>query len=131
MREEQVSIQENDGRCRAWVMAPSGAGPWPAVIFYMDGFGIRPGMIQMATQLASKGYVVQLPDLFYRFGEYAPLKPTEVLKGDVRATVGPMMASTDNHRAALDTAAFIAYLDTRRDVAGKRIGTVGFCWAAE
>jgi len=97
------------------------------VIFYMDAFGIRPGMIQMATHLAGKGYVVLLPDLYYRFGDYAPLTPSEVLKGDFRATIGPMMASTDNHKAGDDTAAFIAYLDTRADVAGKKIGTVGFC----
>jgi carboxymethylenebutenolidase len=127
MREEQISILENDGSCRAWVMTPSGVGPWPAVIFYMDGFGIRPGMLQMASHLSSKGFLVLLPDMYYRFGEYAPLEPAEVLKGDVRATVGPMMASTDNHRAARDTAAFIAYLDTRGDVAGKKVGTVGFC----
>jgi carboxymethylenebutenolidase len=93
----------------------------------MDAFGIRPGMIQMATHLASKGYVVLLPDLFYRMGDYAPLNPAEVLKGDVRATLGPRVGSTDNHRAGDDTAAFIAYLDTRSDVAGKKIGTVGFC----
>jgi carboxymethylenebutenolidase len=127
MSEEQISILAKDGPCRAWVLKPDGAGQWPAVIFYMDGFGIRPGMIQMATHLASKGYVVLLPDLFYRLGPYAPLDPAEVLKGDVRATMGPMMASTDNHKAGDDTAAFIAYLDTRSDVAGRKIGTVGFC----
>ena len=38
-----------------------------------------------------------------------------------------MMATTDNHKAAEDTKAFLAYLDTRSDVAGKQIGTVGFC----
>jgi carboxymethylenebutenolidase len=97
------------------------------VIFFMDGFGIRPGMIQMATHLASKGYVVLLPDMYYRFGDYAPLKPAEVLKGDFRAAVGPMMATTNNLKAGDDTAAFIAYLDTRSEVAGKKIGTVGFC----
>lgn len=127
MSEVKVTIQEKDGPCRAWVLTPNGSGPWPAVIFYMDAFGIRPGMIQMATHLASQGYVVLLPDLFYRLGDYAPLNPKEVLKGDFRATIGPMMASTDNHKVGDDTAAFIAYLDTRSDVAGKKIGTVGFC----
>jgi carboxymethylenebutenolidase len=127
MSEIHINIQEKDGPCRAWVLKPHGAGRWPAVIFYMDGFGIRPGMIQMATYLADKGYVVLLPDLYYRLGDYAPLDPREVLKGDVRATMGPMMASTDNHKAGEDTSAFIAYLDTRSDVAGKKIGTVGFC----
>jgi carboxymethylenebutenolidase len=127
MSQEQLTIQEADGPCRSWVLTPSGRGRWPAVIFYMDAFGIRPAMIQMATYLASKGYVVLLPDLFYRFGVYGPLNPAEVLKSDMRTTIAPLMASTNNLKASDDTAAFIAYLDTRSDVAGKKIGTVGFC----
>jgi carboxymethylenebutenolidase len=126
MSEQQVTIEAKDGSCKAWVLTPEGTGKWPAVIFYMDAFGIRPGMIQMAKHLASQGYVL-LPDLYYRYGSYGPLDPKEVLKGDFRASVGPLMASTDNLRTAEDTAAFIAYLDTRSDVAGKKIGTVGFC----
>ena len=127
MSQEQVTLQAKDGSCQAYVLTPDGDGPWPAVIFYMDAFGIRPGMIQMATHVASQGYVVLLPDLFYRHGPYGPLDPKEVLKGDFRAIVGPLMGSTDNHKAAEDTAAFIAYLDGRPDVAGQAIGTVGFC----
>jgi carboxymethylenebutenolidase len=127
MSEEQITLQAKDGPCKAHVLTPDGAGPWPGVIFYMDAFGIRPGMIQMATHVASRGYVVLLPDLFYRHGPYGPLDPTEVLKGDFRAVVGPLMGSTDNHKAAEDTASFIAYLDSRPDVAGETIGTVGFC----
>jgi carboxymethylenebutenolidase len=127
MSEQQVSIEMKDGTCKAWVLTPEGTGPWPAVIFYMDAFGIRPGMVQMAKHLASQGYVVLLPDLYYRLGAYGPLDPKEVLKGDFRATVGPMMSSINNLITAEDTASFIAYLDTRSDVAGKQIGTVGFC----
>jgi len=127
MTQEHVSIHAKDGQCAAQVFTPDGAGPWPAVIFYMDAFGIRPAMVEMAKHVASAGYVVLLPDLFYRFGPYGPLAPKEVLAGDFRATIGPMMASTDNHKAAEDTKAFLAYLDTRSDVEGKKVGTVGFC----
>ena len=127
MSQEQVVFEAADGPCKAYVLAPEGVGPWPGVIFYMDAFGIRPGMVQMATHLASQGYVVLLPDLFYRHGPYGPLDPKQVLKGDVRAIIGPLMGSTDNHKAAEDTAAFIAYLDSRQDVAKTKIGTVGFC----
>jgi carboxymethylenebutenolidase len=127
MSQQQVTIKEKDGVCKAWVITPDGKGTWPAVIFYMDAFGIRPGMIQMATHIANQGYVVLLPDLFYRFGSYGPYDPKEVLSGDFRAIIGPLMGSSDNLRAAEDTAAFISYLDTRSDVAGKKVGTVGFC----
>lgn len=129
MSEDKVSIKTRDGNCNAWVVKPANAraDKLPAVIFYMDAFGIRPAMHQMAKHIADQGYVVLLPDLFYRVGPYETLDPKEVFKGDFRAIVGPRMASTNNIKAAEDSAAFLAYLDTRSDVAVKKVGTVGFC----
>jgi carboxymethylenebutenolidase len=125
---ERISIRTNDGDCPAHVFTPRGSGPWPAVIFYMDGLGIRPTLFEMAQRLADDGYVVLLPDLFYRAGPYAPLDPKEVFAApDPREVIGHLFSSTDNQRAAVDTAAFLAYLDTRNDVAGKKIGTTGYC----
>ncbi len=127
MKHEQVNIRTREGECPAHVLAPDGKGPWPAVIVYMDAFGIRPALTELGERLAGGGYVVLVPDLFYRHGAYGPLDPKEVLRGDFRATIGPLMASTDNVRVAQDTGEFLAYLDTRDDVAGNAIGTVGFC----
>ncbi|CAD6548063.1 dienelactone hydrolase family protein [Paraburkholderia metrosideri] len=127
VNQSQITVQATDGACNVWVLTPQREGKWPGVIFYMDAFGIRPAMIQMASHVASQGYVVLLADLYYGLGAYGPLDPKEVLKGDFRATVGPMMASTDNHKAAGDTAALLAYLDSRDDVKGDKVGTVGFC----
>jgi carboxymethylenebutenolidase len=53
--------------------------------------------------------------------------PREVFAGDFRAVLGPLMATTGNDKAADDTQAFLAYLDKRVDVAGRRCGAVGFC----
>lgn len=127
MPDEQIMIETRDGRCPLYVATPAGEGPWPAVIIYMDAGGIRPALIEMARRLASSGYVVLLPDLFYRVGRYAPLVPREVFAGDVMAILGPLMATTGNDKAAEDTAALLAHLDTRGDVLGGRIGAVGFC----
>lgn len=84
-------------------------------------------MVGMAQTLADAGFLVLLPDLFYRYGPYGPLVPKEVFKGDVKAILGPLMATTSNVKAAEDTEAFLAYLDTRSDVAGRKVGAVGFC----
>jgi len=127
MPHEQVAIQTGDGECHAQVMSPADTGPWPAVIFYADAGGIRPAVVDMAQRLADAGYLVLLPDLFYRYGPYGPLVPTEVFKGDVGAILGPLMATTNNIKAAEDTEAFLAYLNTRTDVAGDKAGAVGFC----
>lgn len=93
----------------------------------MDTGGIRPAALGMAERLSEAGYVVLLPDLFYRYGSYGPFDPREVFKGDVRAILGPLMATTGNAIAAEDTEAFLAYLDTRSDVQSDRVGAVGFC----
>jgi carboxymethylenebutenolidase len=127
MPHEQVSISTADGSCPAYVLTPGGQGPWPAVIVYMDALGMRPAIVGIAERLAGNGYVVLLPDLFYRFGGYEAMDPKVVFAGDFRAVIGPMMATTDNHKAAGDTGAFIVFLDTRDDVLPPKIGTVGFC----
>ncbi|MEL6064268.1 MULTISPECIES: dienelactone hydrolase family protein [unclassified Methylobacterium] len=127
MPTEHVTIRTRDGDCRSHVVTPAGKGPWPAVILYMDAVGMRPALLDMAEQLAATGLVVLLPDLFYRYGPYGPFVPEEVFKGDFRAILGPLMATTGNDRAAADTEAFLGYLDTRDDIAGRGIGAVGFC----
>jgi carboxymethylenebutenolidase len=128
MRHEQFSIRTRDGACPSHVFTPEGSGPWPAAIFYMDGLGIRPTLFEMGQRLADAGYVVLLPDLFYRAGPYEPLEPTKVFAaGDVRTVLAHLFNSTDNRRAAKDTEAFLAYIDTRDDVAGSKIGTTGYC----
>jgi len=128
MTHEQISIRIHDGDCPAHVFTPAGQGPWPAVIFYMDGLGIRPTLFDMGQRLADGGYLVLLPDLFYRAGPYAPLEPKKVFAtGNVRQAIAHLFESTDNARAAQDSEAFLAYLGTRTDVAGKKVGTTGYC----
>jgi carboxymethylenebutenolidase len=124
-----VVIRTFDGECRTSVLTPGvDTGPWPAVIFYMDGLGIRPVLFEMGQRLADAGFVVLLPDLFYRAGPYEPLDVKAVFAAsDVRKALGPLMSSTDNQRASQDTAAFLTYLDTRSDVASRKVGTTGYC----
>ena len=69
MSREEVMIRTADGECPTSVFTPtSESGPWPAAIFYMDGLGIRPVLFEMGQRLADAGFVVLLPDLFYRAG---------------------------------------------------------------
>jgi carboxymethylenebutenolidase len=127
MPHEQIVIATPDGACPAHIFTACADRTGPAVIFYMDAGGIRPAVLGMADRLSRAGYVVLLPDLFYRYGPYGPFDPKEVFKGDFRAILGPLMATTGNTKAAEDTEAFLAYLDTRPEVQGDKVGAVGFC----
>jgi carboxymethylenebutenolidase len=42
-----INIATRDGRCPCHVYRPAGAGPWPAVLVFMDGLGIRPALRKM------------------------------------------------------------------------------------
>jgi len=123
-----VTIPTPDGPCPATLLRPEGDTPLPAVILYMDAFGIRPTLVDMSEHLASLGYVVLLPDLYFRHGPYAPMDPRDVVgKPNWRELLAPLRATTGNAQAAKDTEAFLAFLANRADVQGDKVGTTGYC----
>jgi carboxymethylenebutenolidase len=94
----------------------------------MDGFGIRPAMWEMGQRLADRGYVVLLPDLYYRVGAYPPMNPGEVLADPaLMVTLMKNVASLDRDRQISDTAACIDFLMSRPEVEGDRYGITGYC----
>lgn len=129
MPRTDVTIKTRDGNAPASVFTPGqGNGPWPGVLFFMDGIGIRPVMWEMGQQLADGGYVVLMPDIFYRSGPYAPKKPAEVLGSpEGRAEMMKTVSSLDRDKKVADTQAFIDVLAARPDVKGDRFGVVGYC----
>jgi len=126
---EKVEIRTADGTCPAHVFTPvAGDGPRPGAIFYMDALAIRPALFAMAQRLADAGYLVLLPDLFYRHGPYEPIDPAPIFAdGSVMAVVGPLMATTGKGPATRDTAAFLDWFDSRPDFAGGKLGVTGYC----
>src|SRR5580700_6313161 len=74
----KIDIKTKDGLCPSYTFHPAGTGPWPAVLVFMDGLGIRPAMLELGERLATYGYFVLLPDLFYRAGPYEPMDAKKV-----------------------------------------------------
>jgi carboxymethylenebutenolidase len=125
----EVTIKTRDGICPASIFTPADkAGPWPAVIFFMDGVGIRPAMWEMGQRLADGGYLVLLPDLYYRLGSYPPKNPAQVLADkNLMGELMKMVTSLDRDRKVSDAGAFIDFLSSRTDVKGSRFGSTGYC----
>ena len=130
MSRQDVTIPTPDGDARAFVFTPDqGAGPWPAVIFYMDALAIRQPLFDMAERLASNGYYVLLPDMFWRLGPYEPLVPKEVFadQSKLQALFGTFMSSTDPERAMRDTGAFLDWLAQQPQAKADKVGVTGYC----
>lgn len=128
VREEQISIATRGGHCPAHLIGHGGSNLRAAAIIYMDGFGIRPTLVKLAARLAGEGYVVLLPDLYYRFGSYQCLDPAELhASGQLHSVIAPLRATINNTGIREDTGFFLNYLSGRADVVAGNIGVVGFC----
>lgn len=129
MSRTEIILQTPDGPARGFTFKPDGAGPWPAVIFFMDGLGIRPALFEMAERLSGNGYVVLMPDMFWRAGPYGPLVVAEVLKDEAsrRESFVRLMATTDAAKSTRDTGACLAFLAADPDVRPGPVGVTGYC----
>lgn len=124
----RVDVRTPDGTMDLYLFRPEGTGEWPAVMFYMDAFGIRPQLDGMAQRLASNGYVVAVPNLYYRTGAFAPFDPKQVFgDGPERVRFRSMIDSIDGARVMSDTRATIDVLARDPGVRGGKMGAVGYC----
>jgi carboxymethylenebutenolidase len=125
----KIDIKTRDGICPSYVYRPTAGGPWPAVLVFMDGLAIRPAMLELGERLATYGYFVLLPDLFYRSGPYEPMDPhtlfSDPKQREILMTKFIALATPANIMA--DTRAFLDYLAVQPDVKPGGIGTTGYC----
>jgi carboxymethylenebutenolidase len=121
-------IKTADGIVDCHVHHPAGPGPWPAVLFYMDGLGLRPALLAMAARLAASGHYVLLPNLYYRTPTFTPFDTATVWAGGPeKDRLMAMVRSADNTSIMRDTTAFLAFLSEQSAVASERIGCIGYC----
>lgn len=128
-----IQITTPDGDAEAYVARPSNsAGPTPGVLYFHDLSGLRPIVRETADQMASWGYMVLVPNLFYRSGTAEQTTPPpafatpEDRTAFVRAGMG-RIATLTPERAQTDIAAWVQALTGLDGVAAGPIGAVGYC----
>lgn len=128
MSQRRYDLKTADGTVDCYVHHPDGLGPLPAVILYMDGLGLRPELQQMAERLASNGYYVLLPNLYYRAGDYTPIDPSKMAdRGPEWDRLMKLVSSVTNERIAQDTVSFLEFLSQQPAAKSQKVGCVGYC----
>jgi carboxymethylenebutenolidase len=122
MPSTELVIKTRDGNADAFLFTPAGGGRWPPIIFYMDGAGIRQALLEMAERLASNGFAVLLPNLYYRHGPAGPIAGK-----NRRRRMRAMLQSLTSERVIADTKAFLRYLDAQPAVQLPGVGALGYC----
>ena len=128
MAQRMVEIEAADGACPAALSIPVGEGPWPAVIMFPDAGGMRDSMRQMGEQLSGLGYVVMVPDFYYRNGPYEPIDMrTAFSSKETAERVMGMMRGYTVDMVVRDAGTFVDYLDSLSERKPGGVGTTGYC----
>ncbi|MCH9670704.1 MAG: dienelactone hydrolase family protein [Gammaproteobacteria bacterium] len=128
MLEQVLDVKTRSGNMETFISCPERGGPYPAVLFLMDAPGIREELYDMARRLATVGYFVMLPNLYYRAGtdtkygsdvlEHGSAEHTRMRAVRTKMTIPPIME---------DVADMIAYADSRSETDSGPIGCHGYC----
>ena len=128
MIEETRDIKTPDGTLESFLCRPERNGPFPAVFLLMDAPGIREELCDMARRLATSGYFVVLPNLYYRAGRDTTFGPNVLDEGSAewtrmrairtKMTIPPVMN---------DFASMLTFIDAHNEARSGLVGCHGYC----
>ena len=139
MREKTVNIPTADGQMGTFVVHPEESGPFAPVIIYMDVWGLRTELCDIARKVAVVGYYVLLPDLYYRQGRIRH----EWRDADGRMISLPKLDSArqaevlaparhlSNATVVADSAALLDFIGRGEPVRHGAVGSIGYCMGGE
>jgi len=121
---ERIEIPlEEGGSMGGYLARPAAGGPGPAVLVFMEIFGINEHIRDVTERVAREGYVSLAPDYFHRTGPGAEYGYDD--EGFAKGM--ELLNALEADEMIADARAALAYLRSRDDVDPDRIGCMGFC----
>ena len=129
VEEKDVNVPMASGVSDSALFYPEGKGPWPAVLVWTDILGLRPVFREMGRRLAAEGYVVLVPNPFYRNAKAPVVDGSfDFSKPEDRAKVMPMAAALTADANVGDAKSYTAFLDQQPQTdKKKKMGVQGYC----
>lgn len=127
--EKEIEIWIEDGACDGYVYFPESKEALPGAILLPDIGGVRPAYRESAKRLASQGYVVLLPNVFYRTGK-SPVLPYPVKFGEEKTMkrIGELRAPLTPEVMERDGVEYADFLGKQPGVKSGAMGVVGYCF---
>ena len=122
MIERFVDVHTGDGEMNTFIVHPEQHGPHPLVLFLMDAPGMREEIRDMSRRLATAGYYVMAPHLYYR-----DVTEFNVFETGDRDRMFELMSHLSNDLVTADAGALIAVADDDPAADTSRVGAVGYC----
>ena len=125
--EHQVELQTKDGKVDGFLYSNDTGIPQPGIIFYTDIRGIRQANRDMASRLAAEGYMVLMPNVFFRTAR-PPVMDPNADGNDFRRRFGELTAPLTPAVLDGDAKAYVGFLTKQVQVIDAPMGVVGYCF---
>ena len=125
MLERNIDVTTAAGDMPVFITAPDHGAPHPTVIVYMDAFGIREELRDMARRIGTVGYYVMLPNLFYRDGGPS-FDTTHLATRGIDPEMERLNHALTHAMVLSDTRALIEFA-AADPAAREPVGTIGYC----
>src|SRR5215469_5931460 len=126
MTEQDLQIQTPDGTADAVLFIPDANKRLSGILHIPDIASIRESQRSMARRLASDGYVVLMPNPFYRTGR-PPVFTVERKDPRWVERMKELIAPVTPEAQDKDMAAYIDFLSSQPTVQSDELGVVGYC----
>ena len=131
-----LDVPAADGVADAYLTHPDDGAARPGVLFYTDAPGLRAWTREMADRLASCGYTVLVPNVFYRAGQAPVIPPPDQIEladagsGTSTEDIMPLVAGLTPDMVVRDAGAYLDRLAAAEHVTDGPVGSTGYCVGA-
>lgn len=135
MKERLLQLPADGATLPVFVTHPEQNGPFPAVILYMDFWGVREELYDLARRIATVGYYCMVPDFYYRQGTvrtayrdaHGKMLSFHLLSEvQQQAALAPMHKLTDE-MVMDDTGVILDFLNSDGAASEGPMGCIGYC----
>lgn len=135
MKEQTLAVATPDGEMTAFLAMPDTGGPFPPVVLFMDVWGMREQLRDVARFVAAEGFACAAPSLYYRNGDVhfdhrhddGRTKSIFVLDDNDRQRMLDYAVHLTDEMAVSDAHALVTHLRRIDGVSGGFAGCFGYC----
>jgi carboxymethylenebutenolidase len=135
MHERFVDVATPDGPMDTFITHPEAGEPFPAVVVFMDIWGLREELFDVARRIAMVGYYCLVPNFYHRHGKVrfefrnsdGSMISFDRLEPATRARIEAIFRELSDGMVMRDVGALIDFARSDNAARAGAMGSIGYC----
>lgn len=130
VNEKMIDVKTSSGLMNSYIYHPEEGGPRPVIVLLMDSGGVREPLADLCRRLASTGYFVVMPNLYYRNVRWFDIEADRMADpayGEKLELMWKLHYTLTNTLVMDDIKELIAHLRSEPMANIEVMGTIGYC----